>query len=344
MKTLTRSFAFVCSLPFFACSARDGATGPTGPTGPAGAAGLPGAAGTVMPVPTSTNLGAVSNALELPGAAFYPESLGAAKDGSLFVGSLGGFGIVRFAPGSPIPTSFVAPGAVKTITGILADDATNVLYACENNLQATPFTGSIRAFDLGTGAPKAAYPFVGGGFCNDLALDPSGNLFATDSFGKIYKLAKGATAVVLWSADTLLAPSTATGFGADGIAFDGAVSLYVNTFTDNRLLKIEVNADGSAGVVSKVTVTPALEAPDGMRIVADGTLVVAEGVGRLTRVKITGATAVATAISNRLDSPTSFIVVGDRYWVTEGQVPHFLGSDPTPPKLPFRVQSLTSFK
>jgi sugar lactone lactonase YvrE len=326
-----------------ACSAKDGsagshgatgATGEAGPGGPAGSAGATGAAG-----PAGASGTADVAELDLPGATFYPESLTAAKDGSLFVSSLGGGGIVKFAPGSDAATSFVAPSAVKSVAGLLADAAAGLLYACDNDLGATPQKATLRTFDLATGAPKSSYPFAASGFCNDFAFDASGNLFVTDSFGKILKLAKGASSLAVWNTDARLAPSIANGFGADGIAFDGANNFYVNTFTDSRLLRIPVLADGTSGAVSVVTVTPALSSPDGMRIVDANTLVVVEGgAGRLTEIAITGSNATATTLVSRLDSPTSLVRVGAHYWATEGQLAHFGGQVPGPPQLPFLLR------
>lgn len=244
--------ALLFSLLGAACSAKDGAAGPAGATGPAGDAGPAGSSGSTGPTGPAGSSGPADVAeLDLPGATFYPESLGAAKDGTIFVGSLGGNGIIKVAPGSDTAKSFVSPGSVKSIAGVLADDANGLLFACDNDLGVTPHQATLRAFDLATGAPKASYPFPAPGFCNDLSFDASGNLFVTDSFGKILKLAKGASSLGVWNADALLAPSSATGFGADGIAFDGAGNFYVNTFTDSRFLRIPVMSDGTSGTLRR---------------------------------------------------------------------------------------------
>ena len=331
--------ALLFSLFGAACSAKDGAAGPAGGVGPAGPTGDAGPAGS-SGVTGETGPADIDE-LDLPGATFYPESLGAAKDGTIFVGSLGGEGVVRFAPGSDSAKTFVAAGSVKSIAGVLADDTNGLLYACDNDLGVTPSNATLRAFDLATGAPKASYPFPAPGFCNDLSFDASGNLFVTDSFGKVLELSKGASSLVVWNADALLAPSTATGFGADGIAFDGVGSFYVNTYTDHRLMRIPVSGDGKSGPVSIVTVTPALAGPDGMRMLDANTLVVAEGLsGQLTKIVVSGTNATATTLANRLDAPTSVILLGAHYWVTEGQLGHFGGLVSGPPQLPFLVRRL----
>jgi sugar lactone lactonase YvrE len=293
-----------------------------------GATGDAGALSTLLPIE-----------LSLPDANWFPESLTAAHDGSLFVGSLGGRGIAKFAPGSDRVTSFVAAGVVKNVAGVLADDANGLLYACDNDLSVTPYAATLRSFDLATAAPEASYPFPSAGFCNDMAFDANGNMFITDSFGKVLELTKGGAALHTWSSDPLLAPSSATGLGADGIAFDGTGNFYVSAFSDNRLLRIPVNADGSAGTLATVTVTPALANPDGMRLVDATTLLVAEGAGnRLSKVSVTGMTATAAPIVNRLNLPTSVVTSQGQYWISEGQIPILTGAIAGPPALPFLVR------
>lgn len=333
-----------------ACS--DGAAGPTGPAGSTGAPGAAGPAGSTGPVgssaPPITPQGDAGSLgprptelaqLDLPGATFFPESITAAKDGTLFVGSIAGAGIVKFEAGTRARKTFAAPGSVKGIAGVFADDDTNTLFACDVDSQATPTTSVVRAFDLASGAVKASYPFLTTGFCNDFTRDTAGNVYVTDSLGKVYLLKKGAPALVAWSTDVKLAPTAPGGFGADGISFDGTSAVYVNTFSDNGLVRIPIQADGSAGAATTITVTPALSSPDGMRQIDATTLLIVEGAGRLSRVKVTGATGQSTPIVNRLDSPTGVAVTGGSYWVTEGQLGRlFFNPTGTPPNLPFFVR------
>src|SRR5882724_608098 len=346
--------ALFALLLWSACSGKDGApgaegmpgadgpegavgeTGPAGPAGPAGSDGAKGAdgqAGADAPPITSA-----LDEVDLPGDAFYPESLTATKDGSLFVGSLGGQGIVKIPTDTGVAETFIAPGSIKNVAGVLADEANGLLYACETDLSAMPYVTDLRSFDLATGKAKQSYPIKGAGICNDLAFDASGNLFVTDLFGKLYQLAKGAKSLVDWSTDALLASSAAGGFGSDGVAFDGKSNLFVNTFSDNRLLRFAIAKDGSAGAVTEIKVTPELGNPDGMRLIDPSTLLVVEGAGRLTKVVVSGDKATATVLVNRLDAPTSVTTANGQNWVTEGQLGVFLGAVKGPPHLPFLVR------
>lgn len=304
------------------------ACGPRGPEGPAGPEGPQGPASAV-------------DTLQLPGPTYYPESLTASADGTLYVGSLPAGEVVRFRPGQIAPETFLAAGTVKGVAGVLADDAGGQLWLCAVDLTFASPT-EVRSFDLATGEPRVRAALPAAAFCNDLTLDAQRNLYATDSFGNIYRLPSGGAALEVWASDPLLAPSTQGGFGADGIVFDGASALYVNTFSDGRLLRIPIGAGGAAGAVEEISVTPALQSPDGMRLLDASTLVVAEGAGRLTSLALSGRAATATTIANRLDGPTSVVRVGQSYWVSEGQLGHLFGQLSGGPQVPFLLRRITA--
>lgn len=277
--------------------------------------------------------------LTLPGDTFYPESLSIAAGGALFVGSLGTGQVVRFAPGSTSAEVFVAPGTIKNVAGVLVDDEASALYLCAVDISgATP--SSVRSYKLDDGTPLATYPFPAAAFCNDLAFDGQRNLYAADSYGKVYRLPKGGSALALWSSDAMLAPSSPMGFGADGIVWDGKDGLFVNTFTDGVLVRIPIKADGSAGAAAKITVTPALSFPDGMRLIGDNTLLLAEGAGRLTRLTVNGTSATATMIAGSLNGPTSVVRHQQTAWVSEGQLGHLFGQIAGPPTQPFLLKRI----
>lgn len=280
--------------------------------------------------------------LNLPGDKFYPESLGVAKDGTLYVGSLATAQVVRFAPQSTTAEVFVAPGAVRSVAGVLVDDSESLLYLCDNDLSAAnPGLPVVRSFRLADGSAAASYPFPGPGFCNDLALDGQKNLYVADSAGKILRRPSGGSALAVWSSAPELAPSSPQGYGADGIVWDGKSSLYVNTFSDGRLLRLAINSDGSAGATTPLTVTPALSSPDGMRLLDDGSLLLVEGAGRLTRLTVSCSAAAGTVLATGLNAPTSVVKYEKDAWLTEGQLGHLFGSVAGPPSTPFQVRRVT---
>lgn len=277
--------------------------------------------------------------LPLPGTSYYPESLGASDDGTILIGSLATGQVTRFAPGSDVGTPFLANGGeAQGVTGVLVDDASGSVYLCAIDPTFKDLAqNQLRRYDLATGQRLESYSFPSANICNDMAFDHNGHLYVTDSTGRIYRLAKGEKQLTLWTDDAQLAPPP-NGFGADGISFDGTDTLYVNSFSNGKLFRIRIEADGHAGPVQEIAVTPRLESPDGMRQVDRSTLIVVEGAGRLTRVSVAGTTATASVLQSGLDGPTSVVQVGDRYVVTEGQLGHFLDPASGPPA-PFRSRS-----
>jgi sugar lactone lactonase YvrE len=279
--------------------------------------------------------------LELPGAMFYPESITATADGRLLVGSFGTGEVAAYAAGATAPSGFVATSPdVKRALGVLADDARGALWMCADDTATTQAAPpQLRRYDLSTGAFRASYGFPAAAFCNDLALDGQHNLYVTDSLGAVYRLAAGADHLEVWSRDPLLAPSAPGGFGANGVAWDGATSVYVTSFSDNRLIRIAIRDDGSAAPATQIAVTPALVGPDALRALDPGALLVVEQTGgRLTRVTVPDGRA--TPIADHLDMPTSVAIRGRDAWVTEGQLGHILGSASGPPSLPFVVRRI----
>lgn len=187
--------------------------------------------------------------LALAGDTFYPESITAA-DGRLFVGSFGAGTVATVAAGATTPAPFIAASPdVPRVLGVLADGGS--LWLCaDDTATANAKPPQLRRYDLATGAFQAAYDFPAPAFCNDVAADGAHNLYVTDSLGALYKLAAGGAQLTVWSRDPLLAPSAPGGFGANGVAWDGAGGLWVTSFADNRLLHVAIGADGSAAAAT----------------------------------------------------------------------------------------------
>lgn len=267
--------------------------------------------------------------IALPGDAYYPESITASADGTLFVGSLVTGQVVAFDDGTTAGRVVVGPGSgVTAVTGVLVHDKTLWLCSVDTMFMRT---NEVRSFTL-DGEARGTYSLGAGRFCNDLAFDKKGNLFVTDSFsGTILRLAAGGSALEPWLVDPALAPGMMGAFGLDGIAFDGDGALYVNRIDSGSLYRIAI----ATKAVTPIAVTPALASPDGMRMLDRDSLLVADGAGRLTRVDIAGATATATAIAE-LDMPTSVVQARGTTWVTEGQLGRLFGGQA--PVLPFAIR------
>ena len=247
-----------------------------------------------------------------------PESLTAAPGGVLIVGSASTPFIYKVRPGSTTPEKFVdatAEGPGTFFFGMLADAATNTLWAC----QLTPVPGTtpvkrhtaLRGFDLSTGAQKLRWDLPGdNSTCNDFTIGPDKALYITDTTdNKIYKLPAGAAAAELFLEDRAL-------YGIDGITFlDG--TLYVNNVFSNNLYRIPIDAAGKAGHPVDIWMDQPVKGPDGMRA-ANGKLLLAEnGSGKISILTVNGDKASVTVIKEGLKTPTAVEPAGDIIWIAE---------------------------
>jgi sugar lactone lactonase YvrE len=247
-----------------------------------------------------------------------PESLTIAPGGVLIVGSASTPFIYKVRQGSTTAEKFVdasAEGAGTFFFGMLADAATNTVWACQ--LTPVPDTTpvkrhtALRAFDLSTGAEKLRWNLPGdNSTCNDFSLGPDKALYISDTANsKIYKLPAGATTAELFLEDHAL-------YGIDGITFlDG--TLYVNNVFSNNLYRIPVDAAGKAGHPVDIWMDQPVKGPDGMRA-ANGKLLLAEnGSGQIAVITVTGDKASVTVIKDGLKTPTAVEPAGDTIWVAE---------------------------
>jgi hypothetical protein len=247
-----------------------------------------------------------------------PESMTVAPGGIVIAGSASTPFIYKLRPGSTTAEKFVdasAEGAGTFFFGMLADAATNTLWAC----QLTPVPGTapvkrhtvLRGFDLTTGASKLRWNLPGDdSMCNDFSIGPDKALYITDTAnGRIYKLPAGAS-----TADLYLEHRTL--MGVDGITFlDG--TLYVNNVVFNKLYRIPVDAAGKPGAPIDIWMDQPVKGPDGMRA-ANGKLFVAEnGSGTIAAITVNGDKASVTVLKEGLKTPTGIEPAGDTLWFTE---------------------------
>lgn len=251
----------------------------------------------------------------------FPESLTSSRDGAIYFGSLGQDAVYRAAPDSSQATVWIKPktAGLQSVLGVLADDVAGVLWVCASTTggrNGAPVVGetALKAFTLKDAALKASYAFPGNGLCNDIAIAGDGTVYATDTTqGRVLRLKKGASALDVWASDPALLAT------ADGIALlaDGAV--YVNSVGQGTLMRIPVNADGSAGAITKLEPSRPLQGPDGMRTVGRMTMLLVEG-GRLDEVTISGTRAEIKVLKEGMTGPTAVTLVGDTAYVAEARL------------------------
>jgi sugar lactone lactonase YvrE len=296
------------------------------------------AAATLVAIGTN----AIAATVTIPGDRVFPESMSQAKDGSIYIGSIGEGAIYRAAPGQATADYFVKPNAhLRSVTGVLADDKSNTLYACTNDWGMFGVTTpggkgppTLMVYDLKTGAEKGAYPFEGPGFCNDIAIGKDGAAYVTDSIQpRVLRLKPGAKALETWVQNPIFGTK---GINLDGIAFGADGNLYVTGFTNSQIFKIEVGPGMRAGDVTELAPISPVGMPDGMRPLQGGTgtqFLLAEG-GHISLVTVDGPQFSARVLG---DAPGSVAVAqhGKTGWVLVGQLnylfdPKLKGKKPEP--------------
>jgi hypothetical protein len=286
--------------------------------------------------------------VELPGDMFFPESIGADSMGRLYVGSITSGEIVRITPcdngmGEHVVESWEAGDNTIAALGIVVDETNNALWVCSSDITGA-MAPSILGFSLDDASLIATHAFDGG-FCNDIAFDTDGNMYATESFGS--RIMRVAAADVLsdmdaseWSTDSMytVAPGE---FGLNGIAFDGDATIYVVNYAPGEMYSVGINGNGSAANPALVDLgATMLVNPDGMRAEAGGTyLLIEQGAKALDRVTIGGVAGnTVEVLDDTFDFPTAVVAVDTHAWVVESQLDHLL--DPAgqgPPDLPFVI-------
>jgi sugar lactone lactonase YvrE len=268
--------------------------------------GTPALPFTVVSVPLTG--GAINNTINLPGNSFFPEGIAAAADGTLYVGSTQQGIIVRVpsATTTPDATPFVAAGvAQRGVVGLEVDAAHSLLWFCDSN-PAGPGGAALVGVDLanGTEAVRHTVPNPGASnadagldagvdagadagadagdagastgptaFCNDVVVQSTGNVFFTDSSGRVFRIPSASVrtpnSAQVWLEGSSVASLTPGGFGANGLALVGDQLIIGNT---DHLIAVDPDSNNAASTVRSISLTESgaavtLCGPDGLETV-----------------------------------------------------------------------------
>jgi hypothetical protein len=265
----------------------------------------------------------------------FPESMTSTRGRTVIVGSIGAVGagrIFRALPGAPTAEPWIAVGANHMLApfGVLADEASHTLWVCSNDAPGGsyhPVAGqagsALLAFDLGSGKPKGYYPFPEGAqksLCNDIAIGPDGSAYITDTRNdRMFRLKKGATGLTLWlQRDDLKG-------GFDGVAFDGSDTLYLGLISASKIMKISLNADGTAGDISELTTDRPIKGPDGIRPAGRHRYIVGEG-GRLDLMTVESGHASLVTLAEGMMSAVGGSVSGATAYYIDGRTQYRLNA------------------
>lgn len=264
--------------------------------------GTPALPFTVVSIPLAG--GPINNTINLPGNNFFPEGIAAAADGTLYVGSTQQHTIVRVPPNTTTPdaTPFMAAGiAERGVIGLEVDAAHSLLWFCDSN-PAGPGGAALVGVDLANGTEAVRHSVANPGssnadagvdagpdagdagatagptaFCNDVVVQSTGNVFFTDSSGRIFRIPSASVrtpnSAQVWLEGPSVAPAMPGGFGANGLAFVGDQLVIANT---DRLIAVDPNSNNAASTVRSIALTEngsavALCGPDGVETVPSST-------------------------------------------------------------------------
>lgn len=245
-----------------------------------------------------------------------PESLAAAPDGTLIVGSASTPYVYKIKPGSTTPEVFIdasAEGPGTFFFGQLVDGGT--VWSC----MLTPVAGvtpvgrhtALIGTDLKTGKRKLRWDLPGANTtCNDFTVGPDKALYISDTGNaRIYRLAPGAQSAELWLEHRNLT-------GIDGLTFLNGV-MYINSVFFNNLYRIPVDATGKPGAPVQIWMDAPVKGPDGMRAVGNMLLHAENGAGKVDSLTIDGDRAHVTVLKDGLNQPTGVEPAGNTIWIAE---------------------------
>jgi len=258
--------------------------------------------------------------ITLPATRIFPESITSTADGTLIIGSLGHGNVLRISPGKTTAEEWIKPGTggLNGVLGVFADEKGKTLWVCSNNLEGKGEATAVMAFDLKSGAPKGTYRLPGDmALCNDIAVGSDGTAYIADTRqNSLLMLKPGAKTLEVAAKEPLLA-------GADGLAFGDKTTLYVNSVTAGKLLRVDLGPDGKSKKVTDLKLSRPLTAPDGMRAIGAHRLLLAENSGKMSIVTFEGPemqNAVIKTIKEGLESTPSVTATRGMAWLIEGKL------------------------
>jgi len=249
--------------------------------------------------------------------ALYPEGVDYdAKGKRFFISSLHEGTVGQVADdGSYKP--FVTDSKMVSAIGLRVDAARNRLLVCNSDPGVSLHTkketqaklAGLGIYDLSSGKlikyiDLAALSKGGGHFCNDIAIDDSGNIYATDSFSPIiYKIDTGNNPSILLE-DKRFAGD---GFNLNGLVYkDG----YLVVAKDNEGVLFKVPVDKPKDY-KEVKIDQKLVGADGLLWGQDGSLIVIANADTNKIFKLTSTDNWESAkVANSVDTGDVFATTG----------------------------------
>src|SRR5712692_4691222 len=265
-----------------------------------------------------------------------PEGIAIDPTGNLYAAAVGNGHICVISPAGVVTSNFAIPPGSGGVTVLLGElfEPSQGLYVVDIADDIGDPSGNTRHGRLLKVDPAThAVIVLATGFAgpNAIAQDRHRNLFVSDSFlGTIFKVAPDGSSVIAWAHSSLLTTTGSPPFGANGLAFDRDEKfLYVANTGDNRVLRVPVERNGTAGAVevfadgatinAEQNTTQALHGADGIMFDKRGNLYVCANQANEIQVLSPQASLIArysASGANALDFPASLVFKGRQLFIT----------------------------
>jgi sugar lactone lactonase YvrE len=230
--------------------------------------------------------GAAKQRADLPGKDYYPEGIAAGADGALFIGSIMQGVISKISPNSTKAEPFLK-GAHRGVIGLTVDNSRKLLWYCDSNPKAKEPAGELVGVQLTDAKEVVRHSLSAAAkppFCNDVIVNPAGDLYVTDSAGgQLFKISANealtANSAKVWAQGGAVAPPPTGGSGPNGLDWlDGA--LIVAHVGLGTLLKFDPASPSPLDTAQTIALTDSagesvtLCSPDGVERVPGASAVV----------------------------------------------------------------------
>ena len=268
-----------------------------------------------QPIFANNQVGVLRHFVTVPVAGLSSEGV-ANRGGSYFVSTIGFAAtegrIFVFDKKGDLIQTFTLPGLPIVGQAVFYKDSLFVV-ACSPGLAG----GAVVRIDLNTGVVNQR--FAADPTCpNGLTIDGHGNLYVANFAGAVDKVTQSGTVTLNWASGGLLIVGSLGGFiiGPNDITYNkDQNALYTTDTFTNTVVKIQIQDDGSAGVMTAYAKVPT---PDGLVFDSKGNLYVASPFTNAIYLVTSQSTVSPMAFtgSETLDGPSALVFHGNDLYIT----------------------------